>query len=316
MQLVHVAVAVIMRGNQVLIARRADDAHQGGLWEFPGGKVEGNETVQCALKRELKEELDITVDLGGGIQPLIRIRHDYGDKAVLLDVWAVSRFKGEAIGAEGQPIKWVDKGALNNFAFPEANKPIISAILLPNKYMVTGDYETADDCLRRLKNAILYHGITWVQFRSHAQYTRDRVAYIELANRMRDMCRESSVSLILNAPPSILDEVDAEGLHLTFSEAEGYSARPVPTNKWLGVSCHNAEELLSVSRLSPDYVLLSPVKATATHPEVRPLGWGQFKTLIEAVPFPVFALGGMGVLDIEDAIANGAQGIAAISAWW
>lgn len=316
MQLIHVAVAVIVRGNEVLIARRADDTHQGGLWEFPGGKVESNETVQHALKRELKEELDIDVNLSNGIHPLIRIRHDYGDKAVLLDVWVVSGFEGEAIGAEGQPIKWVEREHLNDFSFPEANRPIISAILLPNKYLVTGAYETADDCIRKLQHAILNHGVMLVQYRNHALYARDQGAYISLATRMRDICRDNNVRLILNAPPAILQDVDVDGVHLTLSEASGYSARPVPTNKWLGVSCHNASELSRVARLSPDYALLSPVKETATHPDATPLGWSHFKALVEAVPFPVFALGGMGEADMADAIANGAQGIAAVRAWW
>lgn len=316
MQLVHVAVAVIMRGNEVLIARRSDDVHQGGLWEFPGGKVENNETVQQALKRELKEELDIDVDLEGGTRPLIRIRHDYGDKAVLLDVWVVSRFEGDAIGAEGQPVQWVERESLNEFAFPEANKPIISAILMPNKYLVMGDYETTADCLRRLQHAIRFHGVTWVQFRNHALFASDRPGYVELATQVQGICRESNVRLILNAPPSILDDVDADGIHLTFAEAKSYSARPVSSNKWLGVSCHNAEELSSVNRLAPNYVFLSPVKTTATHPDAEPLGWKRFKMLAEAVPLPVFALGGMKESDVDEAIASGAQGVAAIRAWW
>lgn len=316
MQLVHVAVAVIVRGDEVLIAKRSVDAHQGGLWEFPGGKVESGETVQHALKRELKEELDIEVSLEGGIYPLIRIRHDYGDKAVLLDVWVVSRFEGEAIGAEGQPIKWVARECLNRFSFPEANKPIVSAILLPRKQLITGHYDSADDCVRKLQQVISLHGVKLVQFRDHALCSSDYKAYIELAERMRGICREQDVRLLLNAPPAILDDVDVDGVHLTYAEASRYRVRPLPESKWLGVSCHNADELSNVSRLSPDYVLLSPVKATATHPDAKPLGWGRFKALVDSAPFPVYALGGMDEFDMDDAITSGAQGIAAISAWW
>lgn len=316
MQLVHVAVAVIMRGNRVLIAKRSDDAHQGGLWEFPGGKVESNETVRHALKRELKEELDIEVNLSDGVQPLISIRHDYGDKAVLLDVWVVSSFEGEAVGAEGQPIKWVEKENLNDFAFPEANKPIISAILLPNKYLITGGYETPDDCMHKLQHAISCHGIKLVQFRNHGLYASDQEAYIAQATGIRDICHDNGVRLILNAPPAILQRIDAAGVHLTYAQANEYSTRPVPRNKWLGVSCHNAEELSNLARLSPDYVLLSPVNKTATHPDAEPMGWEKFKALVETVPYPVFALGGMMDTDMTDAINYGAQGIAAISAWW
>ena len=105
MKRVHVAAAVI-RGTDgsILIARRADTQHQGGLWEFPGGKVEAGESVEAALARELKEELGITVEVA---RPLIKVQHDYPDKQVLLDVWEVSAFSGEPHGVEGQPLAWL-----------------------------------------------------------------------------------------------------------------------------------------------------------------------------------------------------------------
>ncbi|PTT03442.1 NUDIX domain-containing protein, partial [Pseudomonas sp. HMWF006] len=85
MKRVHVAAAVIRDDSgKVLIARRADTQHQGGLWEFPGGKVEADESVETALARELHEELGIVV---GAARPLIKVHHDYPDKQVLLDVW-------------------------------------------------------------------------------------------------------------------------------------------------------------------------------------------------------------------------------------
>ena len=128
-KLVHVAVGVICDADQrILIARRADHLHQGGLWEFPGGKVETGETVQEALVRELQEELAIAV-APEGCQPLTEIHHDYGDKAVLLDVWWVRQFSGEPQGAEGQPLQWVAPHTLNDYPFPAANRAIIDAIL-------------------------------------------------------------------------------------------------------------------------------------------------------------------------------------------
>lgn len=126
---VHVAVGVIVdRQQQILISRRHDDAHQGGLWEFPGGKVEAGEPVTEALARELKEELGIECP-DSGMQALIEIHHDYSDKHVLLDVWWVRDFKGEARGLEGQPLSWVAPDALADHAFPAANAPIIDAVL-------------------------------------------------------------------------------------------------------------------------------------------------------------------------------------------
>jgi len=126
MSLVHVAVGVILDAdNRILIARRNNDAHQGGLWEFPGGKVEAQETLQVAMARELLEELGIDI---GGLSPLLEVRHDYGDKQVLLDVHVVRDFTGEPEGREGQPLRWVTATELHQFDFPAANVPIVEAV--------------------------------------------------------------------------------------------------------------------------------------------------------------------------------------------
>jgi len=125
-KLVHVAVGVIVDKRQnILIALRPEASHQGGLWEFPGGKVEQNETVEQALSRELYEELGLVFIDG---HPLLEVRHDYTDKAVLLDVWWVDSFTGQAESKEGQAIKWVSPSALSDYTFPAANKPIITAV--------------------------------------------------------------------------------------------------------------------------------------------------------------------------------------------
>ena len=125
-KVVHVAVGVVINAQQqILIALRPEHAHQGGLWEFPGGKVERGESVQQALARELEEELGIQAV---SFSPLTEIHHDYGDKQVHLDVWWVNQFEGIAEGREGQPLKWVSAEGLKNYSFPEANKPIIDAI--------------------------------------------------------------------------------------------------------------------------------------------------------------------------------------------
>jgi len=124
---VHV-VAGIVRDAQgrILISRRHEHLHQGGLWEFPGGKVEAGESVHDALARELHEELALTVI---DAEPFQQIRHDYPDKSVLLDFWLVTEFEGAARGVEGQPVEWVDVAALRDYEFPAANVPIVDALI-------------------------------------------------------------------------------------------------------------------------------------------------------------------------------------------
>lgn len=122
----HVAVGVVLNPDRkILITRRSPDAHQGGLWEFPGGKVEAGESLSVALARELREELGIEI---GRISPLLQVRHDYADKSVLLDVHVVWEFTGTARGLERQPLAWVSCAELADYAFPAANDPIVTAV--------------------------------------------------------------------------------------------------------------------------------------------------------------------------------------------
>lgn len=124
---VVVAVGVIVdrQQRQVLVSQRAADSHQGGLWEFPGGKLETGETTAVALARELLEELAISVTES---EPMLRIEHDYIDKQVLLDVWLVTAFSGEPCALEGQPLKWMAIEQLHLLAFPAANAAIVEAL--------------------------------------------------------------------------------------------------------------------------------------------------------------------------------------------
>jgi 8-oxo-dGTP diphosphatase len=126
MTTLHVAVGIIYnQQQQILVAKRPEHTDQGGLWEFPGGKIEIGETVRQALVRELQEEIGIDVVTAS---PLIAVTHDYGDKRVLLDVWQVTEFSGIARGNEGQIVRWVTIEECANYKFPKANLVILEKI--------------------------------------------------------------------------------------------------------------------------------------------------------------------------------------------
>ena len=131
MKTVHVAVAVVVVNDRdILIARRPDDKHQGGKWEFPGGKVESGESVTAALVRELDEEVGLSVT-DAQMTPLLQIPFVYPDKSVLLDVYWVAASMNDALlahGAEGQEVRWVSFTRLSEFEFPAANGPIVEAV--------------------------------------------------------------------------------------------------------------------------------------------------------------------------------------------
>ena len=127
MRQVAVAVAVIVNAHQqVLVSKRANHQHQGGLWEFPGGKIEAGESLLTALVREVQEELNLYIS---DAEPLLEVAHDYGDKQVLLQVCWVTQFSGAVQANEGQLWQWADATKLAQLQFPAANVPILAAVL-------------------------------------------------------------------------------------------------------------------------------------------------------------------------------------------
>lgn len=305
-QRLHVAVGVIRDGNgKILITRRAQHAHQGGLWEFPGGKLEAGEPVRQALARELAEEIGIEVQAAS---PLIRINHDYGDRHVLLDVWNVTAFAGQATGCEGQAMRWIDAEQLQEFDFPAANLPIIAAAQLPHYYAILegkSPAEVLDNCRR-----ILASGIKLLQFRVKSLPVADLQNLLELVS---ELCWQQQVRLLINSDLPV-NIANAQGLHLSSRALLACTERP-QGYRWVAASCHNLAELQRAETLGLDFAVLAPVQATASHPGVAALGWHALTELLEQINLPVFALGGLGRRDLDRALAAGAQGIAGISAF-
>lgn len=307
----HVVAAAIGDGRGAyLISRRADTAHQGGKWEFPGGKVEAGESAQEALARELDEELGIRPL---EYRPLIRVRHDYPDKSVLLDVWRVARFAGRPEGREGQPLAWVAVKALSKYEFPEANRPIIDALNLPARYLVTPEPGARHDAFLARLEQVLSCGIELVQLRAN---TLDPDAYAGLAREVLALCRAGDAALLLNADPALAETLGADGVHLNAARLLALKERPLPRAYRIAASCHDARELAQARRIGADFAVLSPVKPTRSHPGAQPLGWTAFSGLCETAALPVYALGGLGPEDLNDAWNAGAQGIAAIRGLW
>lgn len=307
---VHVAVGVVVgKDGDILIARRPQHAHQGGLWEFPGGKVAPGEAVREALVRELSEELAIAVRT---TEPLIQIHHDYGDKTVLLDVHKVTSFDGVARGNEGQPIEWVAVENLNRYSFPAANRAIITALTLPDRMLITGAASSSTQYLQ-CTEAALQNGLRLVQLRCPGMPASE---YQALAQQMLLLCNIYKARLLLNTSPLAFETMAADGLHLNSDHLNSLAARPVADSVLLGASCHNVDEILQARRIGCDYITLSPVAYTNTHPEAVPMGWDEFGRLAAQAGVPVFALGGMNDSDVYSARLSGAQGIAAISCWW
>jgi mutator protein MutT len=125
-----VAGAVIDAAGQVLIAQRPPGTHLAGGWEFPGGKLEPGETPAAGLARELLEELGIAI---AAPRPLIRVRHAYPTREVLLDMWVVKQYHGEPRGLDGQALRWCAQEDLPTAQLLPADEPIVAALRLPER---------------------------------------------------------------------------------------------------------------------------------------------------------------------------------------
>ena len=191
-------VAAVIRGadGRILIARRADAAEQGGLWEFPGGKLEAGESRLEGLRRELQEELGITLRAAA---PLLEVSHRYPQRQVRLYVFEVTDWLGTPTGCEGQPLRWVEPDALLGHAFPAANLPIVTAARLPRCCLVTPEPVATPAWLARL-GACLEAGVKLVQLRAN---TLSPPTYRALAREAIAMVHAHGARILLNAEPAL-----------------------------------------------------------------------------------------------------------------
>jgi len=315
-EVIHVvAGAILDEHRRVLLSRRDDDAHQGGLWEFPGGKLEPGETIGQGLRRELQEELGIIVTAS---RPLLKITHHYHDLSVCLDVHTVTDFEGQPEGLEGQPLRWCHVETLDPDEFPAADVPVINALRLPDRYLITGKFDSIADFQNRLDRS-LANGIKLVQLRIKPDwYRQNSKAFESIVSIAKQACASTGAILMMNVP----EEADArvakimavKTLHADSRRLQQLDARP--DCEWFSASCHTAKDLDKAQSLGADFVVLSPVQYTTSHPDTEPLGWPCFATMIEDVNIPVYALGGVDASHVDRAIEAGGQGVAAISAFW
>ena len=154
------------------------------------------------------------------------------------------------------------------------------------------------------------NGVTLIQYRDHSLDGRD---YRQRLKQIRQCCVDNDVLLIANTSLENFQQHDADGLHLTSRRLLDCQQRPVNESTWLGASVHNLSQLQHALSINVDYVLLSPVKYTASHPDALPIGWSGFQSMALQSSVPVYALGGMTDDDLTTAIAYGGQGIAGIS---
>jgi len=299
---IEVVVGIIHNSNnEVFIAKRQKNQFMSDYWELPGGKVEPGEDHVNAIKRELFEETGITVKNCKLVQ---KIQHIYPEKTINLSVYSIDDYLGGPVGLEGQEITWSSADKLKNFKLLPTMWRIIHKFSLPKFYWITPDNHQSDKVFNECKKQ-LSSGIKFIQLRSKTSLD---TTYIEKIHRL---CRENQAKLILNTPNKTFNET-CDGWHLSSLELMSLKERPVIEEKLIGASTHGIDEALHAENISADYISLSPIEKTLTHPNSIPLGWKDASDIIEKCNLPVFLLGGMNKELVEKALSIGAQGVAGI----
>ena len=307
---IDIAVGVLQKETKVCLALRQKHQSHANHWEFPGGKIEQGETPVQALKREFLEELAVETQYW---KPLIVIPWDYEKVSVRLHVYITAEYKNEPIGNEGQQVKWFEITDLQQLTFPAANKGILMALQLSDKYMISGKFSGVDDALQRFSSA-LESGIELCQLRAKGLESNE---FSEIAEAAISLCHQNKAKVLLNGTIDLLTGFpEADGIQLASNYIYEYATRPIPKNKLLGVSTHTDEDIQQALKIDADFILLSPVKETSSHPGVPGLGWDTFAQKVQSITVPVYALGGMKLEDVEVAKSHGGQGVAAISGFW
>lgn len=315
MKRVEVAAAVLRRDDgAVLLGQRAEGTFCPGYWEFPGGKVEPGETPAQALVRKLAEELEIAV-APEDVLPWVVREHAYAHAHVRLHFFRIGRWSGEPRARVHAALAWVRPPGMTVAPLLPANGPVWKFLALPERMLVSGVAamleagESLAAALERQEAALVRArvlGPVLVQ-------VREPVALAEaLVRRLRPHLGPEDL-LVLNGE---VDEARAlgTGLHLPQRRLESLSRRPeLP---WVGASVHEASALRRAEALALDYAVLGPVRPTRSHPGMAALGWRGFEEIARGAAIPVYAIGGLGPADLEDARRAGAHGVAGIRAWW
>jgi len=315
-KVVHVAVGILQKpSGEILLASRPDGKGWAGWWEFPGGKIEANESPEQALARELKEELSVTPT---AVQAWLIKRFDYPAthdaeaKTVLLHFYFVTQWSGDLTPLEGQKISWNHPSAVQVNPILPANAPIMHALALPNVYAISNAAEMGEIAFLRQLRMQLDKGLKLLQVSEEQLSAQNLTA---LTSQILSLCQPYGAKVLVHhTDANFVRTLGADGIHYASDILMQVTEKP--KGLLVAASCHNATEIAHAEALSLDLILVSPVLATRSQTDVTPIGWPAFNVLIQHCNIPVYAMGGMQQQHLSIALENGARGIALQHAMW
>lgn len=334
-QQIRVVAGILEQDNQYLLCQRPKGKICENFWEFPGGKIEPNETPLDAICRELSEELKIKIDRKNTHFWFCK-DFVYPHGAVKLHFFRISQWQGEITlkNAEHQALSWQSKNSLQPSVSPllPANFGVIKALTLPEIALICEN--SADKIIAFLKNLknqkflIIFREKSTKIFDEKIHKLQNFYQQLQRLNLLENIIfsinisNEQDLQLFSQIPQNIAS-AHLSSDFFTNHQNSLHEIKQKYSLLWLGVSTHTAEDLEKISKINQnqtiiDYAFLSPIFPTQTHPEIlaeKTLGIKKFQNLVENfATTPIFALGGLSIRKDLESIQNvGGHGIATIS---
>ena len=281
-----------------------------GYWEFPGGKLDAGESVFEALVREFDEELGIEIVAAHPWTERVVV---YPHATVRLHFWRSFEWRGEPVAREAQAFRWEYIDQLTTDPWLPGALPVKRWLTLPAVYAISDAARLGVDAfLAKLDRRLADGTIHMMQLREKEAF--DAPEFEKLFSEVHARCREHRARLFVNSTHPKTYWSRGDGVHMTASDLMRLKVRP--DIDWCIASCHDAVELVRAGDLGFDAAVLGPVASTISHVNAQLLGWEGFRRIASTTAIPVYALGGMRPAEVPQAIANGAQGVAAIGAIW
>ena len=306
---IDVSVAILINAKrQVLLAERPSTKSWEGWWEFPGGKIEKNETPVDALSREIYEEIGVYITK---FEKWVTRRYSFEGNNIILNFFKVNEWEGQVTAKEKQKLVWANLKKTNTSPILPANNFVEKALDLPKHYAITNLSETSKEVFFNQLQKKIIDGLSLIQVREKNLSLNEFKIF---SKEVIKMCQPKNIKVIINSDINLAYDLKADGVHITSKEL--HKIKDLPKGLIVGASCHTVKDIYIAEKLKVDFIVLSSVKKTLSHPEIEPIGWQKFQKLVNNSNIPAYALGGLGVYDYEAALENGAVGVASQRLIW
>jgi 8-oxo-dGTP diphosphatase len=297
------SLAIIKDSDKFLYSLRDKQPYR-NYYEFPGGKVEKNETPETALYRECFEELGIKVTKFNSIGSLV---HRYDSLEVKLHIFEIVNYQGDIYAKESQELHYMNAFESKE-KFIDSTHRVLNYLSLPRYCSITSidaDNHSNEKISKLYANNIL-------------RYRSDKINsenYYIQAEKYSKICSDNNVCLILDVKYyELFKNLDFKGIHYKsdqLKDLENTEFVKLKSSHIHSASCHNISDIRIANKYNFDFILLSPILSSKL--DLNTLGWDGFENLALEANMPVFALGGMRKSDLDDCLSHNGYGVSGIT---